>query len=512
MDEPPDIGRRVPTRLVQFGTALRRHGVIVGTSELLDAARAIDVLGLTDRDQLRAGLAATLLRRAGERQVFDDLFDVFFPAALGARLTVGGAPLVDLPPTQDAAEKRSRAAALLDELARALASGDDRALDAAAARAVAELGVMDPRYGPAFSASAALDALMPRTAIAAALAHAADAGRDVPGGSGDGSGGSGPGAAGAGAGAGARSGAGSGAGAGLGPDGVPQFADRFLRDELRSRVAAFTRRVEVEARRRNAEARGVERIAHHAVRSPDEDLFVLSNAKDIAELRRTIDPLSRKLATRMAARRRRAARGTIDLRRTLRRSLGTGGVPVRPAYEHAHVGRPDLVLLCDMSSSVAGFSRFTILLMQELATQFRRIRIFGFVNVCEELTRTIIESPPGTDLSAAFNDISRMTRMHRASDYGSALTDFVEHHLDAVGHRTAVLVLGDARTNRTDPQFEMLRIIAEQARHVSWLNPEPASGWGSGDSVATGYAQIVDMHECRNVAQLRAFVARVLPV
>ena len=88
-----------------------------------------------------------------------------------------------------------------------------------------------------------------------------------------------------------------------------------------------------------------------------------------------------------------------------------------------------------------------------------------------------------------------MTRWHRNSDYGAVLADVVENHLDLIGHRTAVLVLGDARSNHTDPQLDLLREIASRARHVSWLNPEPARMWGSGDSVALRYSEIVDMHE-----------------
>ena len=200
------------------------------------------------------------------------------------------------------------------------------------------------------------------------------------------------------------------------------------------------------------------------------------------------------------------------MRRTLRRSLSTGGIPVRPVLQHRHPARPDLVLICDMSQSVAGFSRFTVLLMQAMAAQFRRVRIFGFVNVCDELTGTVLAAPPGADLGAAFDDIASMTRWHRASDYGTAFADFENRYLDAVGPRSTVLVLGDARTNGTDPGYDHLRVVLERARHVSWLNPEPARTWGTGDSVAHRYAEIVDMHECRNLAQLREFVARLMPV
>jgi uncharacterized protein with von Willebrand factor type A (vWA) domain len=165
-----------------------------------------------------------------------------------------------------------------------------------------------------------------------------------------------------------------------------------------------------------------------------------------------------------------------------------------------------------MSSSVAGFSRFTILLMQALASQFRRVRIFGFINVVDELTDLVAGAPPGADLSASLTELRRMTKWHNNSDYGTAFEDFVAHHLDAVGHRSIVLILGDARTNNTDPGLDALHAIRERARSVIFLNPEPARQWSSGDSVAHRYAEVVDMHECRNLAQLRLFVERLLPL
>lgn len=480
-------------RLVGLTGALRRHGVVAGTSDVVDAAAVVTALGLDDRERLREGLAAALLRRSGQRQVYDDLFDIWFPAALGRR--TGLVPDTELP--ADPAQRRAGAAALRADLARALADHDERALADLAARVVAELGRLpnDSTVG-SWSSAQALDILSPQLAIAAALARLQDAADGIPGGSGDGSGGSG----------------GSGAGTG-GPPSGSRFADRFTRDELRAAVAAFRRRVEVETRRRNAEARGAERISRYAVRPPAEQTpFLLASATEVEELRRTIAPMAKKLATRMAARRRRARRGEIDIRKTLRRSMSTGGVPMRPALKSRSPHRPDLVLLCDLSSSVAGFSRFTILLMQALAGQFRRIRIFGFVNVCDEVTDLVLSAPPGSDLTQTLGETARMTRWHRSSDYGSMFADFVDRYLDAVGPRSTVLILGDARTNNTEPRLDALAEIVARAKRVDWLNPEPPSQWGAGDSVAHLYGQTVDMHECANAVQLRQFVMRLMPV
>ena len=117
----------------------------------------------------------------------------------------------------------------------------------------------------------------------------------------------------------------------------------------------------------------------------------------------------------------------------------------------------------------------------------------------------------GEDISRQIAEQATLSRWHGSSDYGGALADFAERHLDAVGPRSTVLILGDARTNGTAPRPEALREIVAHAQHVVWLNPEAARQWDSGDSVAGVYGRVVDMHECRNIDQLRHFVTRVLP-
>ena len=286
----------------------------------------------------------------------------------------------------------------------------------------------------------------------------------------------------------------------------------YDRDEIRHRVGAFRRKVETESARRNAEVRGRDRISRYGVRDPLERKdFLLTGKTEAAELHAVIAPLSRKLAAKLAARQRRQSRGTIDIRRTLRAAMSTGGVPVRPAYKRRTRSRADIVLLCDMSGSVAGFSRFTMLLLQSLAGVFRRVRFIGFVNTCDDITELVREAQVGEDISERVAREAQMTRWHGSSDYGAAFEDAVEHHLDAIGPRSTVLILGDARTNGTDPRIDRLRILVSQARYAAWLNPEAERMWDTGDSVASRYAEVVDMHEVRNIEQLRQFVSR-LPV
>ncbi|MER6124603.1 VWA domain-containing protein [Streptomyces sp. NPDC001795] len=447
----------VAERLTGLVGALRSHGVRIGTGETVDAALAMEALGLADRERLREGLAATLLHGEAQRRVFDPVFDVYFPRRFGA------------PDTEAPVDRE----ALRDRLATALAANDEAMMAQLAIEAVNGFG----GYGSSpesdgWSSYQTLDRLRPQTL----LARVRDSVRAQAGGSG--------------------------------------FADRLLEDEIRRRIEVFRTQVAAEARRRVAERRGRDKIARRAISpTPDRVDFLFAGRAQLTELRKVVQPLARKLATRLAARRRRAARGTIDLRRTLRGSLSTGGVPMQPVLRRRRPVRPELVLLCDVSGSVSGFSDFTMLLVHALHDQFSKVRVFAFVNRIDEVTGLLVHGAADPEgLGARIRSEATLTGWHGSSDYGVAFGEFAERYTDAVGSRTTVFVLGDARTNMSDPNLPAVRLVSERARRVYWLNPEPRSQWGTGDSAASAYAELVEMHECRNARQLSALIARLLPV
>ncbi|ULR49154.1 VWA domain-containing protein [Streptomyces deccanensis] len=487
----------LPDRLTAFVRALRGHGIRIGPGETVDAAAVLEVLGLADRERIREGLAAALLRADRQRAVFDAAFELYFPLGVGELAGARGAS------AGDRDEFRER-------LAAALAANDTAALTRLAAEAVELFGRYGSPGSDGWSAHQTLDRLRPQTLLARILADARAGGA---GGSGGGAGGGFRMGFGGGLdlGSGAGAGAGGGSGAGLGAGG---FTERLDADEIRRRIEDFRDRVRTEARRRVAERRGAEMIAERGIApSADQVDFLVASREQLVELRRTVQPLARKLATRLAARRRRAARGQIDIRRTLRRSLSTGGVPLRPAYRRHRPARPEIVLLCDVSGSVAGFANFTMLLVQAMRDQFSKVRVYAFVNRVDEVTGLVTtgQADPA-ELGRRIATEAAITGWHGSSDYGAALGEFAERHLDAVGPRTSVIVLGDARTNGFDPNAEALRRIVARARRVHWLNPETPSTWGIGDSAAPVYAEIVDMHTCRNARRLGELVTRLLPV
>ncbi len=446
----------LPERLVEFVSALRSKGIASGTGETVDAGDVVAVLGLDDRAQLREGLAAALLRGAGQRPVFDAVFDIHFPAGTGR------------PESARSADDELSVEKLREQLTDALAAADEAMLAELAGIAVDRFG----RLGVAtdgWSGYMTLERVQPQSLLSNALGQR-----------------------------------------GAARSGTSGLSSRLEAAELRSLIEQFRRLVQTEALRRSTEVRGRVRMSEHAVLKQLERVdFLTANAAQLDELRRVVRPLARRLATRLAARRRRHSRGSIDIRTTIRRSMSTGGVPIELAWAKPHPIRPELVLLCDVSGSVSGFSNFTMLLVQAMKGQFSKVRVFAFVNTMDEVT-DLVEGDD--DLQKRIHAEAKVTKTHSSSDYGRSLDEFAAAYLDVVTSRTSVLILGDARNNYGSPGLGALREIEARSRRTFWLNPERVNSWGTGDSMALRYAEIVEMHECRTVEQLGEFVTRLLPV
>jgi uncharacterized protein len=457
-----------------FVRAVRKAGIPVGISQAVDAAEILTVVDLLDREQLRHGLAAVLLQRAAQRPTYDVLFDLWWP--LSDRPS-DDAP--DDPDRRDADDGRQNATLdvpggddadlarlMREELLRLLLEGDEEALRRFARDAVDRLGRSRPSpSGQSFFGYRVMRALSPDTLVAQLLTGLL-AGADRGG-----------------------------------------LAEQVARQVVRERLAAFRAAVDAEVRRRTAAERGRDKVARTAVRPlVDQVDFLRAQSADLAELRRAVGPLARRLAVRLSARRRLGREGRLDFRRTVRASLATGGVPVITHHRPRRVHKPELVVLCDVSGSVAGFSHFTLMLTQALREHFSGVRAFAFVDSTDEVTRFF---RPGADVVDAVARIGReadVVAYDGHSDYGTALEVFAERWPAAVGPRTSLLVLGDGRTNYRQPGLPVLADLVRRARSAHWLNPEPRRMWGSGDSAATRYAEAVDMVECRNAAQLAEFV------
>ena len=461
-------------RQIGFFHALRDAGLSISLAEVLDATRALGVVELTDREGLRAAYAATVLKRPAHRPAFDTLFDLWFPPVVGepaaSELGQDGEPS-DGEAGDGDGPGRPDTEALRDALRELLLQGDEEAMRRFAREAVRDLGRADTAPGrQQWFSYRVLRGLSPET-LMASLLEMMLAGQQRGG-----------------------------------------MAEKVARQTLTERIRAFQEMVESEVRRRLAEDRGPEALSKTAVQPLAEQVdFLRASRNDMAELRRQVFPLARRLATRLTAKRRLGRSGRLDFRRTVRASLATGGVPLVTHHRPHKPHKPELTVICDVSGSVAGFAHFTLMLAYALSEQFTKVRAFAFIDTVDEVSRFFT---PGGDVADALSRMSSEAELvwfDGHSDYGHSLREFAARYPDAVGPRTSLLVLGDARNNYRATEVQVLRSLVQKCRHAYWLNPEPQAYWGSGDSATAAYADVVEMVEVRNAVQLEAFVQRLLP-
>jgi uncharacterized protein with von Willebrand factor type A (vWA) domain len=285
------------------------------------------------------------------------------------------------------------------------------------------------------------------------------------------------------------------------------LAERRARTVVNDRLRRFEQRVDVDVRRRLAELSDAESVARTARRPTiDRVNFLGATRADLVALRREIQPLARRLAARLAIDQRRGSRGQLDFRRTIRASLSTGGVPLETHHRPKRPLKSDLVVLCDVSDSVSSFAQFTLLLVYALREVFTKVRAFAFVDELDEVTRFFVPGGDPLDAVTRLTTEADVTWLLGRTDYGRAFELFAERFPDAIGSRTSLLILGDARSNYGDVALPILRELSDRAKHAYWLNPERQAIWNTGDSRAADLGAVVPMVECRNLAQLGEFV------
>jgi uncharacterized protein with von Willebrand factor type A (vWA) domain len=186
--------------------------------------------------------------------------------------------------------------------------------------------------------------------------------------------------------------------------------------------------------------------------------------------------------------------------------MSSGGVPLEIHHRPRRPSRSDLVVLCDVSGSVANFAGFTLMLVFALREQFDRVRAFTFVDEIHEVTDRVRPGGDPVETLASLAASAQHATLWGRTNYGRAFTRFAEQHADALTPKTNLLVLGDARSNYSDLALAVVRDLVHQARHAWWLNPEAGRHWDTGDSAARDYGAVMPMVECRNLVQLGQFV------
>jgi uncharacterized protein with von Willebrand factor type A (vWA) domain len=478
-------GYGLPAHLLALAEELRREGLAIGTSELLDAFAALREIGWWQEHDFREALAATLAKSPEDRRVFELVFERFlFRASEVAALREHGDE-----PTADEHDRQGRRGPRRGQGEVEGQPWDERWLTL-----VEELSEEE------------LDALRAR------VAHALrEAGEGAHG------------------------------------------AEGVLRDLARLAIAAFGERgqgsgvvgVDVQRIRRALDLRAEERPAlaegdprrrgvplnalkrfeallrrelegaqirrtgqlppARALRELDRALPA-SPLQDLAAVHRVVAQLRRRLATQGSETRGARARAHVDMRRTLRASLQTGGVPIVLKQRPARPRRPELFVLCDVSTSVTSASVFFLSVLHALHDAFRKIRSFVFIERISEVTEIFERERDFRALTDRIAHGAGVADISGYTDYGRVWSELLELIADDLHPRASLIVLGDARTNGRDPRAADFARIASLAGRAFWLNPEPRLYWNYGDSVMAAYEPYCQAFECWTTSQLEDFV------
>ncbi|MEQ1873472.1 MAG: VWA domain-containing protein [Ilumatobacteraceae bacterium] len=455
-------------RLVLLGERLRQAGIDVSTSEVIDAGRTIEQLDLdlVDRRLLRECLRAAMVKEPDPAQLFDRCFDSVFRVGTSASVSRSEAPAAVAAATGPAS---GADAAVLS----ALLSGDEGTLAALAEQAVAMFSGIDNESGSErYFMHRVLRAMDLSRMLSAAMQQLRREGD------------------------------------------IGDLELMLRRNEIAQRIEQFRRQLASEiSKRLDARAddgSGEPVIIPERVKPDELDLLQLSRSEQ-EEVRRMLQPLLRRLAARIGQKRKLRSTGRLDPRRTVRRSLQSGGVPIDVVMRRRHPHRPDVVVLCDVSGSVAEFAQFTFTLINALHEEVRKVRSFAFVDGVAEVTDVFAEAR----FDIAVNRLVErrgVVGLDGHSDYGAAFTQFHDQHLDdAIGAGTTLIVTGDARGNYRDSAAEQFARIAERARRVYWLNPEPRVVWGTDDSLIEEYRRsCTAIREVRTLGQLADVIAELV--
>jgi len=226
------------------------------------------------------------------------------------------------------------------------------------------------------------------------------------------------------------------------------------------------------------------------------------------EVDRVVHKLADKLSHNYRRRRRRAERGALNLKRTLRDNVAYDGSLFHLHWRQKRLEKSTVFVVCDLSSSVSRIARFLLMFLYELADVLPALRTYAFSNRCGEISELFRRHDSSRAVEEAMFAWGKGT-----TDYGQALFDFREHVGRDLDHRSIVIFLGDARGNYYEPRVDIMRAISQRARQVFWLNPETPDRWGDGDSLMRHYAPFclrVDM--CSQLKDIERFADRLLTV
>jgi uncharacterized protein with von Willebrand factor type A (vWA) domain len=443
--------------LRQFLQAARSAGIRVSAAEGIDAARAVKVVGYGDRVLLKDTLSLVLAKTPDEKSVFGECFDLYFQRADFARNDDANSdPEVRV--TQSAFDGEGLGDGGGRSLAQMLMDGDRAALAAAMEEAARDSGIQNIRFFTQRNlyARRILDRMGLRQAERAMEALRKD-------------------------------------------------DDQAAADHLENRIEALRHQA------RDLVERNLLLFARGETEKFREELLKsarLSNLerRDLERMRVLVRAMAKRLAARYAKTRRRRLRGHLDVRRTLRKNMGWGGIPFVTVWKQKRIEKPRVMVLCDVSGSVAAMAQFLLMFLYALNEALKDIRSFAFAGSLIEVSDTLESEPIENAIAKIMQTIG-----FGSSNYGNSLADFEDGWERYISSKTTIIILGDARGNRTDPRTDIMQRLSQRAKRVIWLNPEFRAAWGTGDSDMFRYAPYCNVVTvCNTLRHLERVVTDLL--
>jgi|TARA_B100002052_G_scaffold116918_1_gene107571 uncharacterized protein with von Willebrand factor type A (vWA) domain len=471
-----------------FIVELRQAGLPVSLTENLDAVAAVKHIPIEDREAFKYALAATLVKNHSHWRAFETVFEVYF-SLRGDEYNLSDETSGDDPsedslstdneqqlgqmPGQGGGQEGLSQEQLAEMLYRSLMNSDQNLMRAVSRVAVQRFAGMEP--GRPVGGTYYLYRTLRNLDLEGVLERMLEEAESVE-------------------------------------TGLDSLSQKLVKDEYEHRIEELKKQIEAEIRRRLVADRGVEAMAKTLRKPLPEDVdFMHASREEMVALKRAIWPLTRKLAARLARKRRHGRKGPLDFRNTVRHSLSYGGVPAEPKFKYPKPAKPEIMVIADISGSVAAFARFTLHLVYALNSQFSKVRSFVFIDGLDEVTQYF---EGVDDITAAIHRVNTeadVIWVDGHSDYGHAFEVFNERYGKDVGPKTTVMILGDARNNYHASQSWVIKDLESKARKVFWLNPEPRSYWDTGDSIVSEYSTYCEgTFEVRNLRQLEAFVENLV--
>jgi uncharacterized protein with von Willebrand factor type A (vWA) domain len=455
-------------RVLDFIKGLRGRGVPVSTAESIDAMGAVAVVGLEDPETFKAALKAAMVKRNRDTPVFEELFPLYFYG-----LESGG-EIDDLDDELLARlEEKLREFAQSGEMNPLLPlvlSGRGGEWESFIRMAAGEVGTaqLATRMQVGMYTRRIFD-VFDWEEMESELGELIELLREE----------------------------------GWGEEELQRIEEAFAanRDALRKQVRRYVEREQARNADKVPSAERVERLMNRPLSGLDEF--------ELQQMRKAVDILARKLRNKINLREKQLKRGKLDVKATLRRNMQHGGVPFELKLKHKRMEKAELMVLCDISSSVARVSQFMLQFVYTIQDCLAKVRSFVFVDDLGEVTDFFRDEDIQKGIRRALSeaDISYNAR----SDFGEVFQSFCDGYLQDVGFRTYIMVIGDARNNYNDPGVRALEKIRDRAKGIIWLNPETRPFWDTGDSVMGDYLPFLkEARVCRTLKDLEDTVSSLL--